>query len=777
MTIYNPDGTTFMQGLQPSDDSYRTAELMGDDCLMLKFALAEHVEFPLRSHCAFEGRTYHLFTSPEITKQHSRNFEYSMPMYTAAYLLKTTLMRNTVDLRLKFPLTATACEHLEMIVGCLNTAENSSEWSVDYANTLGIAQDDDGAYIAADGTKYNDEGEAKLVSYDFVYLDEALKAVAEAFDTEFEIMGKTIALHDVEHNKDTPLFMSYGKGNGFKGGIARKNDCGMPPIDRLYIQGGEHNIPEHYGMKASTSAGETTYTEESPNYIKSPTLLLPKGAAVFYDGGSSYWFSLNPTVQYDSNGIPYIKAKDYRTVDTNLPIYEVLYDNKGNGMGSTLLYVGIPCFLVSADGRSLCRVRHTYYDPYYTPRATNVEASFDASEIYPMRVGGVSAVQSVSGGTSDTGEALTFYDIYDAGDDCPNYRDCYISGETMTIVFQDGMLAGREFELNTYSSGTYKDQPVCESTTLTDSTTGESVECMKLELCQSEQDGLSMPDGAYVPAVGDHYIAFHCSLPEEYVSGIAYGAEFRVLREAARYLYHHGKATYTFTGSVDGIWAKQVWSDIVERYNTAAYGYLQIPHSAYFALGQHIKVKDVQLFGSSGLVMRVTAMKQPVNNPRSIEMTLTNALTLKFNWVSHLSQTVREVMVRPPTFRPRLHRYTGDQIGLRRKLISIAAESIRIGGRTFSLNLVDTDAFNPALTRVSTLEAHQTQLLNAHNILVEVVNANTQRFTALQTAVTNFNAAQGGNGNQIDFSTCINVGTDKQPVCRPMNDVSKLTLK
>ncbi|MGX8704076.1 MAG: CpsB/CapC family capsule biosynthesis tyrosine phosphatase, partial [bacterium] len=73
----------------------------------------------------------------------------------------------------------------------------------------------------------------------------------------------------------------------------------------------------------------------------------------------------------------------------------VLYDDKGNRF-DYLLMVPTPCFLTSDDGHSLQRVRHTYYDPDYSPRGTSVEAAFDASEIYPMRVGGVNAVLQVS---------------------------------------------------------------------------------------------------------------------------------------------------------------------------------------------------------------------------------------------------------------------------------------------------------------------------------------------------------------------------------------------
>ena len=718
MDILFPDGTTAT--LVVDDDSCRQAELMGDDFLMLKFSLPQYTAFPLHCSTSFGGRTYYLFDSPDIVKQHSRQYDYSMPMYTAEYLLHITLMRNVVihpstgavggDFRLSFPLTARPSEHLRMIADCLSLAD--AGWTESVLSDV--------------------EDKEVLVSYECVYCDEALRLLAEACGTEYEVEGRCLTLGKVEHHKETPLWMSYGKGNGFKSGVARRNEGDMPPVDVLYIKGGEQNIPEHYGMRATVSGGGTTYSEESPNYLKSNSLLLPKGAACFFRGGA-FWFSLDPTVCYGSDGIPYVLQKDYRDPATNLPVYEVLYDDAGNSMGTMQIPLNTPCFLVSADGRSLRRVRHTWYDSDYTPRRSHVEACLDASEIYPMRVGRVDAVAAVSGGTNDSGEVITFYDIYDAQAGCPNYRDCYIAGETMTVIFQDGMLAGREFDLNTYDSGQYKDQPVCETANNTPSGgtfvdgNGNTVSAKRMELCQAEQDGLTMPGGDFIPRAGDHYIVFHCSLPEEYVSGIAYGAEFRALREAAYWLYHHGKETYTFSGEVDGVWAKRVWDSVVERYNTQQYNYLQVPHSAYFALGEHIRVTDVQLFGSQGLVMRVTAIRQPVNEPRSVELTLTNALTLKFNWVSRLSQTVREVTVRPPARRPRHPVFPRELPGISQRRIDINADSLRIGGRVRALSLAP-------LSRVDELSLVAAELITGHNNVVSSLSAAQRYFNQVRQA-------------------------------------------
>ena len=692
MDIVFPNGTTVTvedgyDSIGLSKDSARVVELMGNDCLTLKFSLSEFITFPMRSYCDFEGNRYYLYSAPQIVKQNSRNYEYTMPMYTAAYMLTMTLMRNVVinysttpmtvggDKRIKFPLTATPREHLQMICDCLNAAEGSNEWHIDYAGTIGMEAPASGQTGPYDGLV--DNGEARLVSYENMYLNAAIAAVAAAYDTEFEIVGKAMRLNKIEYHKTTPLSMAYGKGNGFNSGIARRNEQDIPPIDKLYMQGGEQNIPEHYGQ---TPNDDGSYSANN-NYPASNTLLLPRrynngvyrGVACLYNG-SQFYFITNPTILTNpSTGEVYIKAKN---LHDHAP--DIIYDENGQAIDYAL-FVPTPCYLVSDDGRYIQRVRYANYsndiqnglDPNYTPRGTSVEASYDASEIYPMRVGRLDAVESVDGGTdSDTGEPIVFYDIYDASPDCPNYKERYVAGEKMTIVFQDGMLAGREFDLNTYNAPPAdKDKPICEEVWMTHSgqrfvdDQGNYIQAKRMELCQNEQDNILMPGGVFIPKAGDHYIIFHCLLPKEYIRGIAYGAEYRALREMVDYLYNNGKATYTFNGTVDSIWAKSVWDTHTDPNDNTSPTY-----GEYFAIGQHIRVTDVQLFGALGLVLRVTGFKQPVTDPKAIELTLSNALKKKFDWVSRLSETVREVTVRPPALRPNQYEFPRNLIGARRSI-------------------------------------------------------------------------------------------------------------
>ena len=70
--------------------------------------------------------------------------------------------------------------------------------------------------------------------------------------------ARLYTLRKVEYNKNNPLPLSYGRGNGFKPGVGRSNYGDTPPIEILYVQGGTDNI--------------------DPSKYKSSELLLPAGS-------------------------------------------------------------------------------------------------------------------------------------------------------------------------------------------------------------------------------------------------------------------------------------------------------------------------------------------------------------------------------------------------------------------------------------------------------------------------------------------------------------------
>ena len=124
-------------------------------------------------------------------KNGTRDIEYTLIMESAQYQLNRYKLRNTVDKRLKFSMCATPKEYIQVIVDNLN--QRDSGWAV-------------GDCIVST---------EKTIAFDHSFVSDALQSVADTFNSEWEIVGKTIHLKKVEYFKDDPLPLSYGKGNGF----------------------------------------------------------------------------------------------------------------------------------------------------------------------------------------------------------------------------------------------------------------------------------------------------------------------------------------------------------------------------------------------------------------------------------------------------------------------------------------------------------------------------------------------------------------------------------
>ena len=477
--------------IQVDDSSYRYRAIKGDHNLTLYFSLAEHVEIPVGAYCVYENETYTLEKPESLTMKHSRYFEYTVVFDSPQAKAGKWKFRNPVDRRLKFPLTAKPIEHLQMFVDNMN--QRDSGWTI-------------GRCIDAP---------EKTISYNHAYCIDALSQMADEWETEYEFVGKQVSLWKVEYNRDNPLPLSYGKGNGFKPGIGRSNYEDSTPIEILYIQGGEQNIDaSQYG---------------------SSELLLPKSQTIRFDGEH-----FEGEQGFDSS-----KARTYQT---------------------------------DADGFSIRRADK--------PLSSQAEDSLDCSEIYPSRVGTISAVTVVDA-------SKHFYDIVDSSIPASlNFEDCLIEGETLTIIPQTGMLAGKEFEAKYIHNAK------------------EGKAARRFEIVPQDIDGQTMPCGNYIPQVGDTYAVFHCMLPAAYICDNATktGASWDMFRQGVKYLYDNEEQKFTFTGELDGIWAKKDWLNI----------------GGMIKLGGFVQFSD-ERFQPEGVLVRIIGIKDYINNPHSPEIELSNS--------------------------------------------------------------------------------------------------------------------------------------------------------
>lgn len=476
--------------VEVDDSSYRHRVIKGENNVVLKYSLSEHVELPVGSYCIFQGQRYTLENPEAFKKQHNRRFDYTVTFESYQAKARIWKFRNPVDGRLKFSLTAKPKEHLQMFVDNMNRRDTG--WTV-------------GDCI---------DGVETLINYDHDFCIDALTRQASEFGTEYEIEGKRVSLKKVEYNKSNPLPLSYGYGNGFKSGVGRSNSGDQPPTEILFVQGGSENID-----RSKYGNGE---------------LLLPKGQTIHYDGEHFE----------GEDGFVAANARTYVVDDMGLSI------RRADKQPSSL-----------------------------------AEDSLDASSVYPKRVGTVTSVLTVDAGNH-------FYDFVDK--EIPsnlNYEDCLIEGETMTVVFQSGMLAGREFEVKYYHSAV------------------KTKAARRFEIVPQEIDGLTMPNEQFKPQIGDSYAVFHCMLPDAYIcdNQTKTGASWDMFRAAVRYLFDNEEQKYTFSGELDGIWAKKDWENIGGR----------------IRLGGYIQFRDVN-FQKEGVLVRITGIKDYINKPHSPSIELSN---------------------------------------------------------------------------------------------------------------------------------------------------------
>ena len=460
----------------PTDESYRYRSIMGEHTLNLYFALPTYTEIPTGAWCEFQGERYTLNQPAKVVKHNSRHFEYTLTMDSEGANLKNYKFRNPNDKTLKFPFTASPRYHIQILVDCLNMID--SGWQI--------------------GTTI--EANEKLISYNHNNCLEALDMIAKAFETEYEIIGKTIHLHKVEYLKDNPLPLQYGKGKGFKTGVSRTTE--QSRITRLYVQGGERNIDRSkYGNKE---------------------LLLPKSQEYVYEG------------------VTFVS------------------DDKGLSIA----------------------IKNTQNNGFIN------EQSLDLSHIYPSRKGTISAVFEVD-------HDKHFYDFADTTiPEALNFADLQIKGEKMVIYFESGMLSGREFEISRYEHGS-----------------GYNHSTRRFEIVPKEEDGTTMPNDIFKPAVGDRYSVYNMHLPAAYIcdNDTKTGASWEMMKEACKYLYENRADLFTFTGDLDGIWAKKNWANVGGR----------------LKMGAYIHFSDNE-FQRTPVAIRIVGLKEYVNNPYSPQIELSN---------------------------------------------------------------------------------------------------------------------------------------------------------
>lgn len=379
-------------------------------------------------------------------------------------------------------------------------------------------------------------------------------------------------------------------------GVWSVGDCIDAPektveFNHTYIDAALQSVADAFGTEYEISE-DLTISLHKVEYFKTDPLALS------YGRGNGFVPGVGRTSQTDEKPIKrlYVEGTDrnidratYGAAELRLPKGKTLkYDGSHFEGEEGFVEANSHTYASDADG--------TYI--YRSDKVSQAvkEDSLDCTEIYPSRIGVVSDLVEVD-------DKKNFYDIIDTTIPTDlNFSAYIIPGETMTLIFQTGMLAGKEFEVTYHHTAK--------------TVNGVEKAGRRFEIKPQEIDGVMMPNDTFKPVAGgdnpDQYAIFGIQLPPEYICNDddKSGASWEMFKEAARHLYEHEEQKFTFTGELQGLWAKRNWMEIGGKLKVGGYVLFTDEH-----------------FAKDGTLIRITGIKDYLTAPYSPTIEISNSIS------------------------------------------------------------------------------------------------------------------------------------------------------
>ena len=202
-------------------------KIMEVDVVDFAFTSPTAIDFQIGDTVTVHGEVYYLNYPPEPTMDSTQAYQYSMQFQAAYYDLAKPIFftYNSANVLAPgaFEPIATASQLLDLIIANANRTQTG--W------TRGVCIDSEPKQLPFSGEK----------------VLTALDQIAKAFDTEWWVVGKTI--HLFKRGNVSGLHFEYGYDKGLRGGIQRTNEDTTSVFSRLYVTGGEDNLPSGYRGK------------------------------------------------------------------------------------------------------------------------------------------------------------------------------------------------------------------------------------------------------------------------------------------------------------------------------------------------------------------------------------------------------------------------------------------------------------------------------------------------------------------------------------------------
>ena len=298
LKLYSKTGATRLE-FSPSSSDKQSERIMGAASISLSFSLPTAIEIQMGDYVDYEGRKYVVLANYTPTKKSTREYQYSLSLYTIESTLASVkvLKPASEHQELNFSYDARPHEHIQLIV--------------DNANRAGLGSWRVGTVLSAGSVN---------IEYNNKYCLEALNDIAEAYNSEWWIENGVINLIKREHG--SPIRLAYQEGlTSLYASAAREK-----PITRLYPLGSTRNIDtSKYGSSRLHLPRNARYIERNTHL----GLIEASEEASFshiYPRYTGVVSSVRTEDRRSPEGKPY---KVYYIKDNDIPFNANLYELQG----------------------------------------------------------------------------------------------------------------------------------------------------------------------------------------------------------------------------------------------------------------------------------------------------------------------------------------------------------------------------------------------------------------------------------------------------------------
>ena len=262
LPIYSPKGKLLYEMPNIFVGCKERKELMKEDYVELHFNLAEPVFFPIGSYCTWHDKVYQVTEIQSPTyDSNTGGYKYELKLEAYYFAWKNRMYKYKSEynntLEASFNLTANLEEQVRTLVRCLNNVEGMC-----YNGTEKY-----GFYVPKDD---DDLKKVKTQSYSSVNYIDALAQIAEAWDTEWWVIGNVIHFGKCQDAEGTNVDFILGKNVESMDGSKSETDYAT----RVYAFGSSNNLPANWdkgdveltvtGLKGTTDSWY--FSSEYPFY-------------------------------------------------------------------------------------------------------------------------------------------------------------------------------------------------------------------------------------------------------------------------------------------------------------------------------------------------------------------------------------------------------------------------------------------------------------------------------------------------------------------------------